>query len=295
MAVLACFLWATPFVFIKKGLDQASPLLFAGIRFILSGLIILPFALSREGSIKKVISAFPSAFKISVLQTYLLYLFFYLGIARTGASTTAIIVGTSPLISAITAHFYTKNDRLNLTRTAAFLLGIAGVIMLVINSSASNGIFSFDVLGIILVFLSCISSGFGNVFVSKNRSDYHPFTLNAIQILTGGIMLTTTASLFERPCYLNMSYGMLFIILWLSFISACAFTIWFYLLKEKQIKVSELNLWKFIIPVIGAALSWIIIPEEHPSLLSVSGMILTALSVIIFFSDRKHSYPDSVK
>ena len=60
--------------------------------------------------------------------------------------------------------------------------------------------------------------------------------------------------------------------------SAAAFSIWFHLLS--QVKVSQLNIWKFLIPLVGAALSWLLIPGEHPDLPTLAGMVLIILGII---------------
>ena len=74
---------------------------------------------------------------------------------------------------------------------------------------------------------------------------------------------------------------------WLSFLSAAAYSIWFLLLQRKGVKVSELNIWKFIIPVFGAILSWVLIPNESPDLVSVAGISITALALILFNRQNK--------
>ena len=76
------------------------------------------------------------------------------------------------------------------------------------------------------------------------------------------------------PYYLSL--------IWLSAVSASAFSIWFYLLKVPGVKVSELNLWKFVIPVSGAALSWLVLPDESPTIAAVAGMVLVAVSIIFY-------------
>jgi drug/metabolite transporter (DMT)-like permease len=73
---------------------------------------------------------------------------------------------------------------------------------------------------------------------------------------------------------------------WLSAMSATAFSIWFILLRRPGIKVSVLNIWKFLIPVFGAMLSWIILPGEKPEVIAVTGMILIALSLIVLNAGR---------
>ena len=65
--------------------------------------------------------------------------------------------------------------------------------------------------------------------------------------------------------------------------SAFTFSRWYVLLKRPEVKVSELNLWKFILPVFGAILSWIIVPGEKPEWVTITGMIIISSSLIWFF------------
>jgi drug/metabolite transporter (DMT)-like permease len=80
------------------------------------------------------------------------------------------------------------------------------------------------------------------------------------------------------------------VLLWLSIMASVAFTLWFTLLQRPGVKVSELNLWKFIIPVVGAILSWLLIPDENPEWLTISGMVIIIASLIMFYrSTRRDS------
>jgi len=55
------------------------------------------------------------------------------------------------------------------------------------------------------------------------------------------------------------------------------------LLQRPEVKVSQLNLWKFIIPVFGAIFSWLLLPDESPHLSSVVGMVVIAASIVLFY------------
>ncbi|MEA2068830.1 MAG: EamA family transporter, partial [Verrucomicrobiota bacterium] len=70
-------------------------------------------------------------------------------------------------------------------------------------------------------------------------------------------------------------YGAL---LWIAVVSAAGFGIWFHLLSRE--KVSTLNIWKFLIPLAGATLSWILIPGESPDLPTLAGMGLIIAGII---------------
>jgi drug/metabolite transporter (DMT)-like permease len=52
-------------------------------------------------------------------------------------------------------------------------------------------------------------------------------------------------------------------------------------LKRPGIVVSELNFWKFLIPLFGAVLSWILLPGEKPQVLTILGMVIIAGSLIL--------------
>lgn len=39
-------------------------------------------------------------------------------------------------------------------------------------------------------------------------------------------------------------------------------------------------MWKFLIPASGAALSWILIKDEKPDLISIAGMLVITVSLV---------------
>jgi drug/metabolite transporter (DMT)-like permease len=71
--------------------------------------------------------------------------------------------------------------------------------------------------------------------------------------------------------------------------AASAFSIWYKLLQRPGVKVSELNLWKFITPCIGAVLSWLLVPDEHPELLTISGIIIITGSLIFYYTNKRET------
>jgi drug/metabolite transporter (DMT)-like permease len=120
----------------------------------------------------------------------------------------------------------------------------------------------------------------------------HRFTLQGSglsSLFLGGVVLYLISIPVEARHVgsLSLKYWMIF--LWLSFMAASAFSIWYKLLQRPGVKVSELNLWKFINPVTGAILSWLLIPDENPELLTISGMVIITLSLIIYYSNTKES------
>ncbi|KAA0247176.1 MAG: hypothetical protein EDM72_03030 [Chlorobiota bacterium] len=51
LALLVTFLWSTSFVIIKIGLVEIPPLTFAGLRYTIAFICLLPFAFTRTNSV----------------------------------------------------------------------------------------------------------------------------------------------------------------------------------------------------------------------------------------------------
>jgi drug/metabolite transporter (DMT)-like permease len=286
LAITACLLWSTAFVGVKIGLNYTTPLRFAGIRFFLAGLYILPFCGNLRNSLRMIVRNWKEVVRLGFFQTFLLYTFFYLGISRVPASLTAIIIGASPLFAAIFAHLLLQDDRLNVRKLGSISLGMAGVVII----AASRENFSWaegkEFWGILILVAANVAGSIGNVVVVKYRKGLPPVLLNSSQLMFGGMVLLLLSLPFEGLHFRVNAYPYYLSLAWLSAMSATAFSIWFILLRRPGIKVSVLNIWKFLIPVFGAMLSWIILPGEKPEVIAVTGMILIALSLIVLNAGR---------
>ena len=69
----------------------------------------------------------------------------------------------------------------------------------------------------------------------------------------------------------------------LVFISVFAFSFWFMALRTEGAKVSDINMCRLINPVLGAVLSWIMLPGEYPYFSTVAGMAIIVGSLVIYF------------
>lgn len=285
LAIVACFLWSTAFVGIKIGLMYTTPMQFAGTRFFLAGVMLLPWVPSW----KRLVAAlwqYPLVFlKISFFQTFVLYTLFYQGINLVEGATTAIIIGSQPLFTALVAHIAAKNDLLTFRKFRTIIIGIAGIVLVAIEKGLyfSGNSMVTQLVGIGLLVLANLASGYGNVLVSRQSNlKISPISLSSVQLITGGFALWII-SLFVEPFNgFTFEWPYYVALLWLSFLSAAAFALWFTLLSRPGIKVSDLNIWKFIIPVFGAIFSWLLIADEDPSWLQLTGMVFIGLSLVLY-------------
>jgi drug/metabolite transporter (DMT)-like permease len=288
LTILTCLLWSTAFAFVKIGLVYCTPMLLAGIRFTLAGLLLLPFCGGVKNYLNLIRSAPKTIVKVGLFQTFLLYSLFFWGMNLVPGSTGAIVTGSTPLITAVAAHMMLKDDKIYLKKAIFIFFGMFGIILISIERQFITGA-SFKELAAVFILLGAtFASAMGNIVVAADKSEVNPITLNSAQMGLGGFMLLLLSFVVEGYPQITITKQFIFSLLWLAFISAAGFSIWFYLIKEERVKVSELNMWKFIIPIFGSLISWILLKNDSPTVLSVIGMLIVAFSVL-FFNLRKRS------
>ena len=284
-AIVTCLLWSTAYAGIKIGLEYDTPLHFAGLRFTLAGLMIIPFTVKPARFISMIRENWKLVLWITLFQTVITYSLFYLGMDMVPGALGAVIVGSQPLVTAVVAALMHKEDRLTGRKIVTIIFGITGVIMISAGRQALKLGGLIELLGVFMILSANVSTAVSNVLVSLKGKGINPFVLSSTSLLLGGIIILLISIPLEGKPTEPMPVKYWLVLLWLSFMAATAFSIWYILLQRPHVKVSELNLWKFIIPVVGAILSWLLVPAEKPEWLTVTGMFIITFSLILFYKN----------
>jgi drug/metabolite transporter (DMT)-like permease len=286
-AIIACLLWSTAYAGIKIGLQYDTPFHFAGVRFIISGLVILPFTVRPAMYLQQVREHWRVIAWVTFLQFLINYSLFYQGLNLVPGALGAVVYGAQPLIIAVVAAILNKDDKLTRKKIITIIFGISGVIFISIGRQAFKLGTGLELLGIAMIMGGNIATAGSNVVISLKSKNLNPFVLSSASLFTGGLILYLISIPVEGNPRGPLPREYWVALLWLSFMAAAAFSIWFKLLQRPGVKVSELNLWKFITPCTGAILSWVVIPDEHPEWLTISGMIIITASLIVFYKGEE--------
>ena len=301
LAIVCCVLWASPFVPLKIGLQiMPRPLEFAGYRFFLAGFFIMLFLWTSGRKISasagderrsaffgsyfgQVRRNFSKILLISVFHTSLLYTCFYMGQMRVDAAVGALVVGSQPLFVALFAHFMRRDDRLSWRKTASIMLGLAGLVLVAWDKLSPESFVGWTpVIGMLFLVGNNMTSAFSNVLISRTKTDkLDPLVFSSSQLMAGGLTLLAVSYVFEGFDGFPVQWEWWASLAVLVFISTVAIGVWFVLLARPGVKVSELNMWKFIIPVVGSLESWAFMPGEYPVASSVVGLVVLTLSLVM--------------
>ncbi len=264
-AILCCILWGTAFPCVKIGYklfdvnteSVPSLMLFAGTRFALAGLLVIIF-----GCIIKKRFIVPKAKNlwrvglVSVFQTIAQYTFFYIGLAHTAGVKASVLNGLGVFFTIIAACFIFRTERFNLIKLLGCLLGFGGVILINLGGDFS---FTFTLLGEGFVIFSGLSAAIASGLVKIFSKHEDTTALCGYQFLFGGIVLAIIGLSFGGA-YRPVSVGSYFMLLYLGFLSAFAFTLQGFLLKYNP--VSKVAVFKSTNPLFGAVFSAIVLGES---------------------------------
>ena len=283
-AILASVLWAIVNPFIKQGLSyDFTPMNFAGLRFTIVGIILFVYTWHKGmwTEIKQHGKLFAN---LILINMFLGYTAFYFGVDFVSGAISSIIMGMTPLINVLLAHLIASNDKLNPYKIISLIVSLAGLLLIVGMGSNGEPLDWKGIGGIVLLLLSIIFQGYSAISVSEDKGKVNPIFLNAVQMFFGGLLIYVVGlstegyhSFIGKPAGFYISLGIL------VFISVFAFSFWFIALQSKGAKVSDINMCRLINPILGAILSWIMLPGEYPTFSTVAGMIIIVSSLIIYF------------
>ncbi len=131
------FLWSANFSIGKVALREFPPLLAAGLRLTFAAAFILPaFFLQSPGRSWDKRDA-PYLLYLGVLGVAMNQLCFVIGLSRTSAAHSALIMGLTPIFVLLFATMI-KQERLTIRKAAGMLIALGGVTVLSALSSAQR-------------------------------------------------------------------------------------------------------------------------------------------------------------
>ncbi len=285
-AIFCCVLWGSAFPCVKLGyrlfaIDADSPaslMLFAGVRFSLAGVLVIVFGcIQKRGFLAPKPRNMWRVLLVALFQTAMQYTFFYIGLAHTSGVKSSVLNGLGVFFTILCACFIFRTEKFNLIKLAGCVLGFAGVILINLGGDFT---FTFKFTGEGFLILSGLSSAMAAGLVKIFSRHENTTALCGYQFLIGGAVLIIIGLSFGGRIP-QISVGAAFMLLYLAFLSACAFTLQGFLLKYNP--VSKVAVYKSTNPLFGAVFSAIILSESDQllSFYTLIAIVLVCLGIFI--------------
>ena len=254
--------WAYPLIklgFEEYGITQAmtgSKMLFAGIRFAISGGIILLLAKGSHRSFSVANNrAWLYILLFALLNTTLHYTFFYIGLSHSEGARAAILNSLGTFMLVLLACVAFKSDHLTMRKVAGCAIGFAGILALNIGNGESG---SFSLLGDGMIILNALCSAFAGLMTRGVSRRVDIFVGTGYSLAFGGVMLIIPALLLGGTLPIITANGLIILAL-LICISTLGFALYNKLLSCNP--VGKVAIFNSLIPVVGAITSCLCLGE----------------------------------
>ena len=283
LQVLICAtLWGSAFPVIKNSYvalqinGYGEQLVFAGSRFVLAGLMVLPFC--RGPIIEKLKQAPRGPLMAVVLgQTFFQYIFFYYGLSISSGTLGALLVGSGSFWWMLLAPMILKTappQRIHWILLGVCSIGIACAIYQPGADLKNAGLGT-------LAFLAASGSGaVAATFMKKVAPVAGSRCTTAFSLSLGGLMLLLISASAWSSYIAHFNLTTLLVTLYLAALSATAFTLWNRLIELYSVNV--LSTFRFLIPLMGVIESTLFISGENlrPGLIIGALIVVTSLIII---------------
>ncbi len=279
--------WGASWPIYKLALPYTPPLLFAGIRATIGGILLGVLLFKRREKINwnknwklYVISALFNTFLFYGIQT--------VGLNYLPGGLFSILVYFQPVLLGLFAWIW-LGEFMTPLKIVGLLIGFIGIVIV----SLDGLTFHVSVIGVSLGLISAVCWALGVIFVKKVSHKVDPYWMVSLQSIIGGIALLSTGTLFENwsdiiwnsHYIFGLSYGAIFGI-------PLSFLIYYKLINEGE--ASKVGSFTFLVPIIAVILGAVFLDEPVTYLLIV-GLILVGLSILIVNYKSREKLENTLK
>ena len=259
LVLLAC-MWGSSYMFVKIGVAEIPPMMFALGRSALGASILFLVLrlqgqhLPGRGGIWKHIAV------VALVHNAAPYALVCWGGQHIDSGLAAIITGTSPLFTVLLAHFLVTDDRLNGAKLLGVLVGFAGLVVLLAPTLVSGVQATQGGAAAVLAAAICYAIAF--VYSRKHLRGLPSLAAPTAQLMIATVYMVPLMLIVEWPVRLAFpSWSAMGAWLGISLFGTAIAFIVFYRLVETA-KPSSVAMVSYLIPIVGLVLGVAILGEQ---------------------------------
>jgi drug/metabolite transporter (DMT)-like permease len=268
---LICLIWGSTWLAIKVGLVGVPPFLGAGLRFLLSALLVGLVVGARRTRVRLTRDDKRCILSLGLLVFWLDYAGVYWAETRISSGLTAILFSTMPLMTSVLSAYWTRSETLSRRKILGILVGCVGTALL-FWPHERLGI--EQALGMLAALAACLCAAINLVTLKSHGRNADPFVLNLFGMGIGAVCLLAMSAALEDWSAVLWTRSNVIALAYLSvFGSVIAFSAYYYVIKRMDATVVSLS--TLIIPIVALALGRAFLHE------SVTPMAVAGIATIL--------------
>ena len=256
LLTILAFIWASAFFNIKIATYSYGPLTIAFLRSLFGALPVILICYLRKIKIEAFSKDWYWFAAIGIINLVIPFFLIAYGIQKVQSNLAAILMASTPLTAAILAHFFIRNEKINLIKSIGILVGFSGIVFLFSDKiliNENNFLSAF-----LILFGSCfyVVGGLLTLKISNKKNE----NVTASILIWATLVLFPICIFIEQPWNLTPRLDSTISLIYLGvFSTGIAWLLRFYILKNNGL-VFQAQV-AYLIPIFGVILGFLFLKE----------------------------------
>jgi drug/metabolite transporter (DMT)-like permease len=256
LLIVLALIWASAFFNIKIATYSFGPITIAFLRVFFGALPVLLLCYFKKIKVEAFSKDWHWFATIGFINLVAPFFLIAYGVKSVQSNLAAILMSSTVLSSTVLGHFYTKNERFDLTRTIGVLIGFSGIIYLFSDNLLITEKNFISALLILLGATCYVVGGLLTLKISKKKNE----NVTGSILIWATIILIPLVSLLEQPWNSTPRLDSTISVIYLGLVSTGVA----WLLRFKILTTNGLifqSQVSYLIPIFGVILGYIFLDE----------------------------------
>ena len=279
LLTLVSLVWAGSFVAVRITVEEISSIDLGFLRFLVATPFMVLILLLSKKETRLPVKDFLSLSVLGLTGVTLLYIFQFIGIEQTTASTAAVLINTNVIFVVILSATFLK-ENFSFKKALGIALSFSGVLVVIFAQMTNESIVFSNVflIGCIFMVLSALCWAVYSIVGKKLLDKYDPFTVTTYAFILGTIFFLPVVLPNITDTIQNISFNGWISILYLSLVcSVFGYVAWYYALSK--IEAGRAVIFLNLIPLFTIVISFF--TGEIPTFLFLIGASLIIYGVYL--------------
>ena len=278
LLTILSLIWASAFFNIKIATYSNGPLTIAFLRIFLGAMLIVIICFFKKIKIEAFSKDWYWFAIIGFVNLVIPFFLIAYGVQKIQSNFAAILMSTTPLSSAILAHFFTKTEKINFTKIIGVVVGFAGIVILFSDNLLINNENFFYALMILVGSTFYVIGGILTLKISSKKNE----NLTSSILIWGSLIIFPIMIYYEQPWNFTPRLDSTISLIYLGvFPTGIAWLIRFHILKKNGLVFHSQV--AYLIPIFGVILGYIFLKE----VITLKVLIALVAVVVGFYFVRR--------
>ena len=256
LLTILALIWSSAFFNIKIATYSYGPVTIAFLRTFFGAIPVVGLCLFKKIKIEAFSKDWYWFAAIGMINLVIPFFLIAYGMQKVQSNLAAILMASTPLSATVLAHFFTDNEKINLTKIIGVLVGFSGIVFLFSDNILINESNFTSALLILIGSTFYVVGGLLTIKISNKKNE----NVTASILIWGTIFLIPITAFTEKPWNLNPSIDSTISLIYLGVVATgLAWLLRFRILKNNGL-VFQAQV-AYLIPIFGIILGYIFLKE----------------------------------